>query len=80
MKTQKEILEARKKLCERIKTPGLNDVQKLLVCGMLNALCWVTDVESASSTMNRMLSNEPMYPGKDPTQGLARLNSLLEQL
>lgn len=72
MKTEQQINAARSRLCVRLQTPGLNDVQKSLVMGMLNALIWAAD-GAHSETMDRMLSDEPMAPGKDPTPGLYRI-------
>jgi hypothetical protein len=75
MKTKQQIDDARKKLIDRLQTPGLNDIQKSLVGGMLNALVWVADGAS-QSTMERMLSDEPLAAGKDPSAGLKRLDGL----
>lgn len=74
MKTEQQINAARSRLCVRLQTPGLNDVQKSLVMGMLNALIWAAD-GAHSETMDRMLSDEPIAPGKDPTPGLERMEA-----
>jgi hypothetical protein len=75
MKNEQQVNEARQKLIDRLQTPGLNDVQKALVGGMLNALVWVADGAS-HSTMERMLSDEPIAAGKDPRAGLDRLRKI----
>ena len=74
MKTKSQIKYARTRLAERLKTPGLSDCQKALVCGMLNALVWVAG--GYASSMDRMLSDEPMEAGKDPAAALERLKRL----
>lgn len=75
MKTFHTIKLAWQKLQERIQTPGLTDVQKALVCGMMNALVWVADCPNAD-TMERMLSDEPLAAGKDPSLALDRLKAM----
>ncbi len=75
MKTEQEINDARERLRKRILTPGLNDCQKALVTGMLNALVWAADGPNAN-TMDRMLSDEPLAAGKDSTPALKRIDDL----
>lgn len=75
MKTTFQINQARERLKQRIQTPGLNDAQKSLICGMLNALVWAADGEDCS-TMERMLSDEPLAAGQDPSRALDRLEQL----
>lgn len=69
MKKPHQVNNARQKIIQRIKTPGLNDLQKALLAGVLNTLVWVADGQ-ASETIERLLSDEPMAPGKDPTAAL----------
>lgn len=79
MKTASQINAARKRLRERIITPGLNDVQKSLIIGMVNALVWVAEGE-ASSTMERMLSDEPIAAGQDTKPAMNRFDAGLANL
>jgi hypothetical protein len=72
MKTAKEIDRARGILAKRALTVGLTDIQKSLICGMINAIVWVADGEHAS-TMERMLSDEPMEAGKDTGPAMKEL-------
>ncbi len=79
MKTEEQVNWARARLRERIQEPGLNDVQKALIMGMVNALVWVAD-GTASSTMERMLSDESMAAGKDHKPTIERFDKKLEEL
>lgn len=63
MKTAAQINHARKRICERIDNEVLSSDQKILLAGMLNALVWVVDGK-ASTTMNRVVSQEPITPNK----------------
>lgn len=69
MKTAKEIEDARAKLRERVLTPGLSAAQTAMLTGMLNALVWAADGPN-SSTMERVLSDEPMVAGKSPDRAM----------
>lgn len=75
MKSKYQVNKAREKIIERLMTPGLSDVQKSLLTGALNALVWAADGPS-SSTMERLLSNEPLAIGKDAAETLARIDRL----
>lgn len=59
MKSEKEVNAARSRIAERYVTPGLSDIQKALISGMLNALVWVADGKE-NSVMERLLSDEPI--------------------
>lgn len=75
MRTKHEIAAARKKLRERIMTPGLGNEQKAMICGMLNALVWVADGPDCT-TMERMLSDELLAAGQDPGPALATIEKM----
>lgn len=73
MKNAAALTRAKKRLALRILTPNLSNEQKALICGMVNALDWVLGGPN-STTMERMLTDEPMDAGKDATQALAKLD------
>jgi hypothetical protein len=75
MKTEQQINDARRRILERMKTPGLSDLQKTLLSGMLNALVWAADGRD-QLTMQRMLSDEPMAAGQDHTAALKTLRNI----
>lgn len=75
MKTRKQVDDAREKIAARLKTIGLSEIQKTLLCGILNALVWVADGRDAS-TMDRLLSGEAMAPGQDHTQAMKTLDKI----
>lgn len=75
MKTEQQINDARKILCDILQTPGLSGSQRTLFAGMLNALAWAADGHNAS-TMDRLLAGEPIAAGKDPTKALRHLEAL----
>lgn len=77
MKTPEQIRHARGVLVETLKTPSLNQSQSALVAGMLNALAWVCDSPNGT-TLERLLAGEPVAAGKDPSDGLERLDSIKE--
>ena len=62
MKTIDEINAARGRIIERLQTPGLSTGQIALLGGVLNALVWCS-AGPASSTMERLLSAEPLAVG-----------------
>lgn len=75
MKTIEQIRAAGDKLCETLKTPGLNRAQLALFAGMLNALAWVRDSPNGS-TLDRLLAGETVAAGKDPSPALETLSAL----
>lgn len=75
MKTPEQVDKARRRLRERIRTPGLNSEQKALIVGMLNAIILVAEGQDGE-TMERMLSDEPIAAGKDPKPALDRLDQI----
>lgn len=75
MKTTEQIEHARAVMREKIQTAGLTPVQSALLAGMLNALVWVMDGEH-SSIVDRILSGEPLAPGRDTSAGEAVLKSI----
>jgi hypothetical protein len=77
MKTEQQILDARKVLVETLTTPGLRPEQSTVFSGMLNALAWVCDSPNGS-TLERLLAGEPVVAGQDPAKGLQRLKALTE--
>lgn len=72
MRTEQEVNAAREKLHKRVQTPGLNDMQRSHLVGMLNAIVWVAGGEH-TSTFERVLSDEPIAAGKDPQRALDRI-------
>lgn len=79
MKTEPEVLAAKKRLIQRITTPGLSGEQKALVCGMINSLNWVLENENGTST-ERMIGNEPLAVGVDHTDTMERLDRVIEKV
>ena len=64
MKTLEEINRARGKLCAIIAGESeLSKDQRILLCGMLNALVWVADGPDGT-TVDRILSGERIFPAK----------------
>lgn len=54
MKTEQEIEVARNKLATLYMQPGLSQVQKGILSGMISAMCWAADAPNAS-TMQDLL-------------------------
>lgn len=79
MKSESQLNHARARLRERIQEPGLNDVQKALIMGAMNALLWTLD-ELNATTMERLLSDEPMAAGKDPQPAMQKFNTTLQRI
>jgi len=79
MKSPAQIEDARKKLARRMLTPGLTEIQKTLIMGVVNALVWVADGKDCR-TVDRLLSDEPMAPGKDHRPAFERLDRNLDGL
>lgn len=79
MKTEPEILSAKKRLIRRITTPWLSSEQKALVCGMINSLNWVLESEHGTST-ERMIDDEPLAIGVDHTDTMERLDRVIEKM
>lgn len=74
MKNRQQIDAARAVMRQRLVTPGLTDLQKAAVMGVSNALQWAAGV--GNSTVERLLSDEPMAPGKDASLAFERLSQL----
>ena len=79
MKTPAQISKANARLQERLLTPGLSDNQLLLITGMANAIVWVLDGVHSTS-MQRLLSDEPLAAGKDPGPALRGLTAGLQAI
>lgn len=75
MKTEEQIDNARKIMREKLVMPGLSDMQRALFAGILNTLVWAAEGHS-TSTLDRLLSGEPVAVGKDPTEAIKRLDQL----
>lgn len=79
MKTAEQLLAARSKIADRLLTPGLTPSQTIMLSGIMVALTWVGDGE-ASSTMERLLTDEPMAPPPDEDAVLERHQQRLKQV
>lgn len=78
MKTEQEINHARAIIREQLKTPCLNDAQRALLAGMLNALVWCVDGPNAT-TLERLLAGEPLAAGQDPREAFRMLDAFIER-
>lgn len=74
VKSLAQINAARAIMRQRIVTPGLTDLQKATVMGVSNALQWAAGV--SNTTMERLLSDEPMAAGKNSDRVFERLSRL----
>ena len=59
MKTESEIDEAIAILVGKWNTPGIDQRQKILIMGMVNALAWVADGKNCD-TMDDLLDGRPL--------------------
>lgn len=59
MKTEQQVNEARSILCNRLAKEVLDEQQRILLQGMLNALVWCADGEH-QQTMQDVLDNRPI--------------------
>lgn len=79
MKTEPEIIAAKKRLIQRIATPGLSGEQKALVVGMINSLNWVLENEHGTSTA-RMIGDEPLAIGVGHAKAFETLDAVIEKV
>lgn len=77
MKTIEGVNKARGIIGSKLETPGLSDSQRTLLAGMLNALVWVAEGVN-STTVDRLLSGEPIAAGKDSSKAINTLRSIVK--
>lgn len=68
MKTEEQVQEARAKIVEIRKQPGLSTMQQAMLTGIQIAIVWVADGKH-TSTMERLLAGEPVATGEEQALG-----------
>lgn len=65
MKTEQEVNNARRIICDRITESGLEAIQKFGLQFILTTLVWVADGPNGT-TIDRILAGESMCKSKEP--------------
>lgn len=79
MKTKEEVDWARGKVADALRTAGLTNEQKAVLCGMLDGLCWVIR-KPTGSTLQRLLDGDLVAAGNCDPSAFDRLDKAVESL